>query len=372
MREQHYYDEPYLREYRSTVTEIKEKGLILEATIAYAEGGGQPGDRGLINGIPFTDTQHDGDHILHMMDTSSFKVGDEVLIQLDWKHRYDYMQQHTAQHLLSGLMFSNFSIGTLAVHQGEDILTIETDRGDIPEETLLMLEDEANRAINENHAVHYLELSHKEAEALGMRRSIKVEGDVRVVVIDGVDRIACGGLHTATTGEIGEISYAGCEAIRGHIRTIWRTAERAKRERRANAQTIRELSKQLSSPREKLTASVSALSEQISSLKGQLSKMERSIAEESLARGEKVFVSSVPLSSYQALEVDRDYAAIYRTGGKLNWILRTENPETFKRFRTSFAALGAKGGGRGPLYQGSGNPEKVDDLVKALGDAIDG
>ena len=136
MREQHYYDEPYLREYDSRVSEVTEKGLVLEATIAYAEGGGQPGDRGCINGVPFTNTIHEGEHILHLMDASSFSKGDEVRIVLDWKHRYEYMQQHTAQHLLSGLMFSKFGIGTLAVHQGEDILTIETDREDIPEETM--------------------------------------------------------------------------------------------------------------------------------------------------------------------------------------------------------------------------------------------
>ncbi len=372
MREQHYYDEPYLREYTTRVREVTAKGLFLDATIAYAEGGGQPGDRGTIKGVPFTDTIHEGEHILHVMDPSSFKAGDEVTIVLDWKHRYDYMQQHTAQHLLSGLMFSKFGIGTLAVHQGEDILTIETDRMDIPEETLYQLEDEANRAICENHRVYYLELSHKEAEALGMRRSIKVEGDVRVVVIEDVDKIACGGLHTATTGEIGEISYAGCESIRGHVRTIWRTADRARHERRANAQTIKELSKQLSSPRDNLVSSVSALSEQISSLKYQLVKMEKSIAESTLAKGEKVFLSAVPLSSYQDLTVDRSYAAIYRNGDKLNWLVRTENPEVFKNFRANFAQVGAKGGGRGPLYQGSGSADKQEELMKLLGDIIDG
>jgi len=372
MREQHYYDEPYLREYDSRVAEVTEKGLVLEATIAYAEGGGQPGDRGCINGVPFTNTIHEGEHILHLMDASSFSKGDEVRIVLDWKHRYEYMQQHTAQHLLSGLMFSKFGIGTLAVHQGEDILTIETDREDIPEETLYQIEDEANRAICENHRVYYLELSHTEAEALGMRRSIKVEGDVRVVVIEDVDRIACGGLHTGTTGEIGEISYAGAEQIRGHVRTIWRTAERARNERRANAQTIKELSKQLSSPRDGLVSSVSALSEQISNLKYQLVRMEKSIAESTLAKGEKVFLSAVPLSSYQDITVDRSYAALYQNGDKLNWLVRTENPEVFRNFRAHFAQVGAKGGGRGPLYQGSASLEKLDELRNLLGELIDG
>ncbi|MCR5732196.1 MAG: alanyl-tRNA editing protein [Sphaerochaetaceae bacterium] len=363
MREQHYYDEPYLKEYNSKVISVLDRGIILESTISYAEGGGQPGDRGAINGIPYTNTLHEGDHIIHLIDSSSFNVGDEVVIKLDWAHRYDYMQQHTAQHLLSGLMFTKFGIGTLSVHQGEDILTIETDRMDIPEETLLTLETEANRAICENHPVKYLELSHEEAEKLGMRRSIKVEGDVRVVVIEGVDKIACGGLHTATTGEIGEISFAGSELIRNHVRTIWRTGNRAVRERRANAQVIKELSKQLSSPRENLSSSVASLSEQISKLKYQLSTLEKEVARNLLNRGEAVFTSSVPLASYQDLDADRDYAVIYINGDRLNWLLRSEKPEAFASFRKSFSSLGVKGGGRGPIYQGSGSIEKKEELI---------
>ncbi|MBR1937841.1 MAG: alanyl-tRNA editing protein [Spirochaetales bacterium] len=371
MREQYYYDEPYLKEYSSYVAAVNEKGIILDSTISYAEGGGQPGDRGTINGISYSNTIHEGDHILHVVDPSSFKVGDEVHIQLDWPHRYDFMQQHTAQHLLSGLMFTEFGIGTLAVHQGDEILTIETDRMDIPEETLLSLEEKANRKICENHKVSYLELSHADAEKLDLRRSIKVEGDVRIVVIEGVDKIACGGIHTATTGEIGSIIYMGSELIRGHVRTIWKTGDRAVRERRANAEVVKELSRLLSSPREKISSQVTSLLEQISNLKHQKAALEKEVAIKLYDMKESVFVSSVPLSSYQDIEADRNFAAIYTDEDRLNWLLRCEDPNVFKAFKEHFSSLGLKGGGRGPMYQGSGDKAKIDELIRILEGLLD-
>ena len=85
MTEKYYYEKPYLKELEATVTSICKKGLILDRTISYPEGGGQPGDRGFINGIPYSDTIHDGDDIIHIMsDSSSFNVGDKVTIHLDW------------------------------------------------------------------------------------------------------------------------------------------------------------------------------------------------------------------------------------------------------------------------------------------------
>ncbi|MGN0907064.1 MAG: alanyl-tRNA editing protein, partial [Bullifex sp.] len=263
MTEMYYYTEPYRKVLPATVTSVSPKGLYLDRTISYPEGGGQPGDRGMINGIPYGDTQHEGDEIIHVMkDTSSFRPGDSVTLELDWAHRYDYMQQHTAQHLLSGLMYKNHGIGTLSVHQGEDILTVETDRSEISEEVLLMLEDEANRAINEGHAVYYREMSHEEAEGLGLRRSIKVDGDVRLVYIDGVDVIACGGIHVASTSEIGELSYAGSEMIRGHVRTVWRTGDRAKAKRRRDASLAKSLCALLSSQEDRILSSAEKLADE--------------------------------------------------------------------------------------------------------------
>lgn len=367
--EKYFYTEPYLRELDATVLSVEDKGLILDRTIAYPEGGGQPGDRGTINGIPFADTQKKEDAILHVMDSSGFKAGDRVHISLDWGHRYEYMQQHTAQHMLSGIMFTEEKIGTLSVHQGEDILTIETDRCDIPEEVLLHIEDIANRAVNENHPVSYLEVSHTEAEALGLRRSIKVEGDVRLVRIEGVDIIACGGIHTANTGEVGCISYVGSEQIRGHVRTMWRTAERAVRARRLNERAVRETGALLSAPAEKLAAAAERLIEENKDYAFRLRQMEKKLAKAEVAsarsRGECIISTDIPSSAFQDVFAEGDrFFVIYNLEGRLSWLLYADD-DIFRLFKARFAELGMKGGGRGHLFQGAAPAEKEEEIRTA-------
>lgn len=346
----YYYEEPYLRELDARVVRISERGVVLSETIAYPEGGGQPGDRGTLDGTPFTDTIKEGDEVLHVT-SGHFNVGDSVHIVIDWPHRYFYMKMHTCQHLLSGLMFSLYGIGTVAVHQGEDILTIETDRSEIGEETLLEIESAAIKAICENHEVHYLELSHEEAEKLGLRRSIKVEGDVRLVKIEGVDLIACGGLHVASTGEIGEVSYAGSETIRGHVRTIWRCAESARGHRRAESAAMKQISTLFSakSP-EEAARCARAQVEEVKELGSRIRGLERKEAAHLIASSGSVIRCDLPLSAFQNLPCGR--IVISSSGGKVTW-LASMDEEKFKLFRSKFGILGLKGGGRGGSYQGS-------------------
>lgn len=370
MDERHYYRDPYLRELDAKIVRVTDKGVILDHTIAYPEGGGQPGDTGTLNGIRFTDTVKEGDNVLHIT-SGSFSVGDEVHIVLDWDHRYFYMQQHTAQHMLSGLLYTHFNIGTVAVHQGEDILTIETDRSEIDESVLLQLEELAIRTVCENHKVDYLEMSHAEAESMGLRRSIKVEGDVRLVRIEGVDLIACGGLHVASTGEIGELSYAGCEAIRGHVRTIWRCASSARAHRLAESAAMRSISTLFSaaSPQEAYESAKDAVAS-IKELKSELRNLERSAAELTLACNPEghIIETDLPLSAFQNL---RDCLLILSSaGGRLTWLMHVDDA-VFRTMREHFSALDMKGGGRGGVYQGSAGSASHDAIIKCFLEIID-
>lgn len=372
--EKYFYVEPYLKALDAKVVAIMDKGLVLDVSIAYPEGGGQPGDRGSINGIPFTDTQKEGDAILHVMNTASFSVGDSVHLTLDWSHRYEYMQQHTAQHMLSGIMYTSEKIGTLSVHQGEDILTIETDRADISEETLFKIEDKVNRAICENHSVAYLEVSHTEAEAMGLRRSIKVSGDVRLVKIDTVDIIACGGIHTATTGEVGIVNYVGSELIRGHVRTMWRTGARAVRARRLNERAVHDTGALLSAPAERLSLAAERLISENKELSFHIRQLERQLAasEISSARSNKecVISTEIPLPSFQDAFTEGDAFIVIKDNGKMLSYLVYADEDVFMRFKTSAIGLGLKGGGRGHLFQGAAPAENKDKLIKAFQEVL--
>ena len=238
-----YYEQPYTKTLESTVIALTDQGVVLDKTICYPEGGGQSGDRGRIGGCLLLDTYKDEEkEIYHVVQNPTFSIGDRVLIELDWSHRYHYMQMHTAQHVASGLLFSDFGIRTVSVHQGEKILTIETDQKEIDEKTCYALEDLVNLKTRENHSVHYEVHPHEEAENLGLRRSIKVKDElIRLVVVDSVDTVACGGLHVANTREIILFQYVGQEKLRGHIRLIFAVGEEALAEIRENRTIVSRL-----------------------------------------------------------------------------------------------------------------------------------
>ncbi len=228
-----YYTAPYLKSTQCKIEKIiQNKTHVLvytNPTIFYPECGGQPGDKGFLGSYKVQDTKKDenGDSVLVIDSNVSFKEGDTTTLTLDWTHRRKYMVMHTAQHMLSGLLYTMFSIGTVAVHLGEDYLTIEVDQKEVPSKIIEDLVRAANNAIKENHKVLYHQMSHEKALALGLRRSIKVDGDVRIVEIEKVDKIACGGVHVATTSEIRLIYYVKQEIIRGHVRLYFKCGDTA-------------------------------------------------------------------------------------------------------------------------------------------------
>ncbi|NLA93140.1 MAG: alanyl-tRNA editing protein, partial [Spirochaetales bacterium] len=188
----------------------------LDRTIFYPEGGGQPGDRGFIDQVKVNDTQLNANgEILHQIEgESNFVAGQEVTLTLDWDHRYDFMQQHSAQHLLSGTLYTLFKIGTVSVHLGQAEISIELDTDELSEEQIVATEEAVNKVIRQNVPISAQTVKQEEIPPLNLRRSVKVEGDVRLITIEGHDLIACGGLHVKESSELGYIYYLRSERIR--------------------------------------------------------------------------------------------------------------------------------------------------------------
>ena len=227
------------------------------------------------------DTKKDGNgDVLHIAGKGAElpSAGDVYTLCLDWPHRYFFMKEHSAQHLVSALLFSCFSIGTVAVHQGDMFFTVETDKSEIDEETLLAVEDKANEAIRKGAAVWQDETDHESAESLHMRRSIKVQGRVMLVHIDGIDVVACGGVHVASLSEIGEIAYVSLEKIRGHVRTYWKCAERAVGYRRENAAIVHSLSSLFSAEPGNIEKEAARCIAEVKSLRHDLGVMSEKLA----------------------------------------------------------------------------------------------
>lgn len=357
MSEKLFEKEPYLKEIEATVVSLKNNTIILDKTIFYPEGGGQPGDKGTFGKYEIVDTKKgDNGEVLHIINGELPKVGEKALLVLDWSHRYHYMREHSAQHLISGLLFNEANIGTLAVHQGGEYFTIETDQGDISTETLLHIEDKANEAIRSNKRIWMEEMSHTDAEKLGLRRSIKVEGMVKVVFIEDIDKIACGGVHLASTSEMEEITYLSKEVIRNHTRTIWLVGEKSKEYRRVNNNILSEVKSLLSSDRDNILSSIELLKNEVAALKKENKELSKLLSKSDLAshidKNEYIFETSLSLDDYI------DFL------NQNNLFIINDNKKSFLYFgdKDIFNNLknkaGLRGGGREPLFRGVYTIEK--------------
>lgn len=384
-----YYQNPFLSELMVKIIKLVEtsKGpaVITDRTLCYPEGGGQPGDRGWIGQVAVLDTLEDAEgSILHYVDGfSTLEVGQEVLMRLDWGHRFEYMQQHTAQHLISGILHTLKAIGTVAVHLGHDCLSIETDRSEIDFETLMAVEDRVNDIVRLNVPVSYQELPLAEARALGLRRAIKVDGLVRLVHIGDFDIIACGGIHVQSTAQIKQVLYKGSEMIRGHVRTHWYAGDRVIEQIRSNQHIVGDLGVLFSAQPHELVARAAELQKSVADALYRLQKTQLQLVEKTLGawldRAPRVLdcpvlardVSTEPdtyvkLMAEAVLNVPQLALCLVqqRTDGNLAWMIvlkgAVEKALPFTVIREQlFPLVQAKGGGKPPLWQGIG--------VEALG-----
>ena len=224
-----YYDDPMKREFDAVVVQTEQApehaDVVLDRTCFYPEGGGQPADRGTVDGIQVLDVRKRGDRIIHRLE----RAPDSATVHgaIDWNHRLDFMQQHTGQHIISASMVHIGGYNTVAVHQGERYTTIECDAAEIPDDRLAAIEELANETVGRNLDVRAFNATQSQIPVLQLRREPKVSGTVRIVEIDGFDRVACGGVHTLTSGQVGIIKLIGSERIRGHVRTLWKIGRRA-------------------------------------------------------------------------------------------------------------------------------------------------
>ncbi len=216
-----YLDDPYRRQFTATVVTCLERrdgpAAVLAETCFYPEGGGQPADQGQLGPARVLDVQEEADGtIVHYLDRALAPGTHEAVI--DWGRRFDHMQQHTGQHLLSRCFEILAGAGTVSFHLGSGEVTIDLDVTDLPPARITEVEELAHRVVFENRSVEAEEISAAEAVALGVTCPPGVDGRVRVVTITDFDRNACGGTHVRATGEIGPVKVRRLERVRGKTR----------------------------------------------------------------------------------------------------------------------------------------------------------
>lgn len=415
-----YYDDPDLLTFDAHVVAVDPAtgAVELDRTAFYPEGGGQPGDRGVLvvarraaadagrapDGaaagpasaqVTVSDTQKRDGRILHLTDGATpLAVGDAVTGRIDGHHRLEYMQQHSGQHLLSAILYREFGAPTVAVAQGDEVTTIEVEHAPFTDAELAALERRAADEIAAGRSITMRSVDDAELATLPLRRPTQRTGTIRLVEIDALDRVACGGVHLRSTAEVRAIFVAANETIRGHQRIAFWIGERALARGASAIAVVERLARAFSSHRDEVEARVAALEQRRIDAEGLVRDLADRAATALLEarEGHALSVDDGPdelfeacaRSAAESCTPDRPIVVVTRAdGARLLWAIAFHPAVTPAivgqdglRERV-LAPLGARGGGKPPLWRGvidttgtSGGSQAVGSIRRALEERV--
>jgi alanyl-tRNA synthetase len=368
-----YYQDSYLREFHARVVETAGDGrrVYLDRTAFYPTSGGQPFDTGTLGGANVIDVIDEEERVAHVLD-AAISSG-EITAQIDWPRRFDHMQQHSGQHLLSAVLEELFKILTVSFHLGAEVCTIDVTAPSLAARQLEQAEERCAEVVN---GARPLAITFENATAdLGLRKESQRTGTLRVVAIQGIDRSGCGGTHVRNTAEIGPVLVRKTEKIRGNTRLEFICGLRALRQARTDFRTLQELSRQLSVPAGETPALVASQLERITTLEKANKKLASDLAQR---EGREQWDATAPdpdgirraiihLVEQGAIDdAMRMRAQAFVAQGQALFLAVSRNPPSVllaasadsgihagDRVKTAVTAAGGRGGGNQALAQGS-------------------
>ena len=290
--ERRYYDDSYTTRFSGEVVAVGEHAgkpaLELATTWFYPESGGQLADRGAIGPLALVDVQvGDDDRVWHVVETpaaGAIPASGSLDCEIDWARRFDHMQQHTGQHILSAAFERMLDAPTLSSTLGAERSVIEVGLADVDWRTVERVEEAANRVLWEDRALrlHWTDDAH--IGEFPLRKPPKVTGRIRVVEVPDWDWSACGGTHTRRTGEVGAIKIVGWERLRGNVRFAFLCGGRALRDHAWRTETLLEAAKRRSRSDRELVAHLERALDERDELKKRLGALSaRILADEARA-----------------------------------------------------------------------------------------
>ncbi len=266
-----YYENPYNKEFEATIVDIKEHDdqveIVLDRTLFYPLGGGQPADKGCIMGHEVLDVKNKDGVISHYLKSfENYKIGDKVDGKIDWKTRYEHMQCHTAEHLVTGVARELYGCDNVGFNISDNYMTIDLNV-DLTLKQVEELEILVNERILTNAKV---DISYPEPEVLKnleYRSKIELLDNVRIVNVENIDVCACCGLHCYNTLEIGIIKFISWKRHRGGVRLICLAGTRALRDYIQKHNYILELTECLSAKEDEIVERVNKLSKEVKEVK---------------------------------------------------------------------------------------------------------
>lgn len=391
MTQRLYRQDPLLLEFDAVVEHVEPAGdgwkVELDRTAFYPEGGGQPADQGTLDAIPVTHVQEEDDCVMHFTATP-LTEGRAVHGVVNAARRRDFMQQHTGQHVISAAFWKEASLVTIAVHMGAEYTTIDLDTSEISPEQIETVTRLVDHVIKQDFPLDAIEAAPQDLPRFTLRKPPPVDGPVRLVRIGDFDCVGCCGLHLPSTAGIRLAACTGWERIRGKVRTHWQIGDRAVAFLEKQAHILGELRELTATRNEELADAVRRLQAGNAELRGYAAILERRLAE-SLTRDLLAATKTVAETKIvtrildgEPLDIEKSivkallavdncaFALVNPLPDRLSWTLGVP-PEFSMNFpamkQQHLDPLGARGGGRPPLWQGSAPMDtRPSDLLAAL------
>jgi alanyl-tRNA synthetase len=387
MTERLYYNDAYCTRFDAAVADVVEgatRRVYLDRTAFYPTSGGQPHDIGRLNEATVVDVVDEGDRIAHVVDRA-LATG-RVTGEIDWPRRYDHMQQHTGQHVLSALFADSLGAQTLSVHFGADSSTLDLDVASILPRALQDVERRANEIAWENRPIH---VTFERAEAAaGLRKAPERTGELRIVTIDRLDRSACGGTHVRGTSEIAPVMLRRCERVKRAVRVEFVCGGRALARAARDYATLARVAQGASTAMDEVAAVVEAQSAALRDAESARRRLTERLAHYrarelyDAAPADSLGVRRVVerLAPGTPLEEVRPVALAFATLPRGIFVATADAPPALlmaaaddsgvnagEALRAALTALGGRGGGSARLAQGTvATVDALANVVRAL------
>ena len=391
MTEQLYYQDSYIKDFEAVVLSCIPNGnhfeAVLDRTAFFPEGGGQCADTGVLHienrEIQVFDVQERNGEIIHFID-KEILPGQTVIGELDFQERFSKMQQHTGEHIISGIVHRRFGYENVGFHLGKEEVTMDYN-GPLTPEELRSIEYEANQVVAENREIRAYFPGTEELEKIPYRSKKELQGKIRIVEIQDCDICACCAPHVKTTGNVGLIKITNAIRYKGGMR-LWITCGmRALEDYNQKEASVVQISNMLSAKQQEVTDAVKRLTEEIQQLKEKAAKMQERLVMGYL-ESEKVVLKENPNANLLLFEKELDAMAMrnfVNAGMELTkgvcgafvgdekqgfrYVLGSSGDirEIGKKLNAAFQG---KGGGKPPMIQGSlvGEEEKIREFLEKI------
>lgn len=390
MKNLFYYEDAMMKEFKSQVVKTgkDETGnfIVLDNTAFYPTGGGQPHDTGWINELEIIDVEKIDEEIRHYTAADVSNISGEISGKLHWSRRFDHMQQHAGQHILTAAFVELYDMATVSFHLGTELVTIDLNVGEVSEDQLAAVEKRANEIILENRPIETKWVTKEELAQYKLRKDVKVDEDIRLVIIPDYDYNGCGGTHPTSTGQVGLLKILATEKMKKQIRVHFVCGNRVLQQLAMRKQVLSDVARQLSAPEEEAADALRKFAKTAKQTEKNLTEAQDALLEfeaKELAN-ETVAAATFENRSIQSLQKlarfitqqnDEAIALLVANNeDKLQFVAARGSEQTKSMKDISAAALpliNGKGGGNDALVQGGGEKNvSAEALIEAMKEAI--